>query len=256
MRSIQTDHTQIDISCLGQNSTISEWGKIKNILIILAHPDDPEFSCGATIAKWTSIGHIVSYCILTNGDKGGNFPISRQELIHIRKNEQTAAAAVLGVHKIQFLDYPDGYIVPDIELRKIIVRIIRSEKPEVIITSDPTNLFPRPGYINHPDHRATGQVVIDAAFPAAGNEWYFPDLLQEGLLPHSLQELWLANPSQPDYIVDVTQWWEQKLDALHEHASQIGEKDAFDEKIRSRHTPESTREKPKYEEKFRRIIFS
>jgi LmbE family N-acetylglucosaminyl deacetylase len=237
------------------NTSPMEWDKFKKILIILAHPDDPEFFCGATIAYWAEKGHHISYCLLTNGEKGGNYQLKSEDLSKIRKSEQLLAAKVLGVEEVRFLDYPDGFIIPDIELRKTIVRVIRAQKADVLVTSDPTNYFPRPGYINHPDHRATGQVVMDATFPAAGNAHYFPDLIAEGLSPHAPEELWLSNPSQPDTIIDITRWWEKKLQALYEHRSQIGDRQEFDEKMLRRRSQGSTIENPRYEEKFRRIIF-
>lgn len=233
-----------------------EWNESKKILVILAHPDDPEFFCGGTIARWTDAGHVVSYCLLTRGDKGNEDRSLRPEQVaQKREKEQRAAAGVLGVKAVQFLNYPDGMLVPDVNMRREIVRVIRRERPDVLVTCDPTNLFPRPGSLNHADHRAAGQVVIDALFPAAGNVMFFPELLEEGLEPHSVKELWVSLTHQPTLMVDVTPYWETKLRALHEHASQIGDPEKFDERMRSRRAEDSSPEAPRYEEKFRRIIF-
>jgi len=233
-----------------------KWIGLQNILVILAHPDDPDFFCGGSIARWIKQGHIVKYCLLTRGDKGFNDRTSSPETIALtRQLEQRAAAAILGVQKVTFLNYLDGYLVPGLEIRKEVVRIIRKEKPDILVTCDPTNLFPRPGAINHPDHRAAGQIVIDASFPASGNSFYFPDLLQEGLEPHSVKEVWLSVASQPNVTIDVTNYWGLKIQALHEHKSQIGNPQEFDQRMLSRKSPESTTENPRYEEKFYRIIF-
>jgi LmbE family N-acetylglucosaminyl deacetylase len=234
------------------------WDWPQNILMILAHPDDPEFFCGATIARWTKSGHQVSYWLLTCGEKGSQDPeFNPQELCKNRFEEQRSAAASLGVFRVNFLSYPDGGLQPDLELRKEITRIIRSEKPDVLVTCDPTYFFSGENRINHPDHRAAGQAVVEAVFPAAGNPLYYPELLRdEGLLPHTPKEVWISISQQPNLILDVTDLWELKIQALCEHRSQIGEKEAFISRMRSRHTPESSLENPRYEEVFRRIVFA
>ena len=234
------------------------WDTPQRILVVLAHPDDPEFFCGATIARWTASGHNVMYWLLTCGDKGSQDPFTNpDELCSHRYEEQRSAAAKIGVTKVNFLGYPDGYLHPSLELRKEITRIIRIERPEILVTCDPALLFPGENRINHPDHRAAGQAVVDAVFPAAGNPLYFPELLRdEGLQPHLPKEVWISIAQQPNLILDVTDLWELKIQALCEHRSQIGDRDAFVERMRSRHTPDSTREKPRYEEVFRRIVFT
>jgi LmbE family N-acetylglucosaminyl deacetylase len=114
------------------------WEERQKILVILAHPDDPEFFCGGTIAKWTAEGHSVSYCLLTCGDKGASdASINPAELCERRLTEQKLAAAVLGVLKVNFLNYPDGHLFPDINLRRDITREIRKEKPDILVTCDP-----------------------------------------------------------------------------------------------------------------------
>jgi LmbE family N-acetylglucosaminyl deacetylase len=233
-----------------------EWEPQRRILVILAHPDDPEFFCGASLAKWAAAGHHVSYVLLTCGDKGSDDrTIPGDQLCAMRYTEQQAAAAMIGAREVHFLDHPDGYLVPDIALRREITRLIRRERPDILVSCDPTNLLPRPNVINHPDHRATGQVVLDAIFPAAGNFRYFPELLQEGLEPHMPDELWLSIPAQADVILDVSPWWELKIKALLQHRSQIGDEEKFLERMRSRRTEDSTAENPRYEERFRVLRF-
>ena len=228
------------------------WPVPQKILVILAHPDDPEFFCGATLARWAAAGHEIHYCLLTCGDKGGDENTTPVELCTDRRGEQERAAAVIGARSVRFLEHEDGYLVPGLELRKEVVRVIRQVQPGIVVTCDPTNLYPFTGYgLNHPDHRAAGQVVLDAVFPAAGNVHYFPDLLAEGLQPHSVKEIWISLPATPTVVFDVTGAWETKLRALKEHKSQIGDPAKFEERMRSRHTEDSTPEKPRYEERFR-----
>jgi LmbE family N-acetylglucosaminyl deacetylase len=235
----------------------NEWNTTQKILVILAHPDDPEFFCGATLARWAMQGHQVIYYLLTRGDKGTNDPNQDPEtLAAVREVEQRAAAAVIGVSRVNILNYPDGFLADQKDARKSITRIIRQERPDILLTCDPSNYFPNEASINHPDHRAAGQFVVDAYFPAAGNPMFYPDLLAEGLLPHSVKEVWFSLTALPNFILDVTETWPVKIEALHCHASQIGDPQKFDERMRTRRTPASSDEAPRFEEKFRRIIYS
>ena len=232
------------------------WEEPQKILVILAHPDDPEFFCGGSLARWTSAGHHVSYCLLTCGDKGTrDREIAPESLCALRQDEQLAAAAVLGVHQVRFLDYPDGYLVPDLKLRRDITRIIRQEQPDVLITCDPTNLYVRDALLNHPDHRAAGQATLDAVFPAARDHLNFIELWRdESLEPHIVREVWVSLPKEPNVQLDVTEHWETKIQALYEHKSQIGDPEALAERLRARHSPDSTPENPRYVEYFKRLI--
>ena len=232
------------------------WESPQRILVILAHPDDPEFFCGGSIARWTHAGHHVSYCLLTCGDKGTqDRSLTPDALCSLRQEEQNAAAAVLGVDQVRFLDYPDGYLVPDIQLRRDITRVIREEQPDVLVTCDPTNLYVKETYLNHPDHRAAGQATLDAVFPAARDHLSFIELWRdENLEPHIVREVWISLPGEANVTLDVTEYWEMKLQALHLHKSQIGDPALLDERLRSRHTPETTLENPRYVEKFKRLV--
>ncbi len=234
-----------------------EWKSPQKILIILAHPDDPEFFCGATIAKWVREGHQVVYWLLTCGDKGVNDQqVYLEKLCKTRYEEQKAAAAILGVKSVNFLDYPDGYLVPDLRLRRDITRIIRVEKPDILVTCDPENFIVADSRINHPDHRAAGQATLDAAFPAAGNPLFFPELLsEEGLQPHTVSEIWISLTQKPNISLDVTDFWDIKIEALTQHRSQVGDPLAFEERMRNRRTTDSSQNNPRYEETFRRVKF-
>lgn len=172
-----------------------------------------------------------------------------------RQSEQIAAAAVLGVRQVRFLNYPDGYLTPDLHLRRDITRLIRQEQPDILVTCDPTNLYVRETLLNHPDHRAAGQAVLDAVFPAARDHLNFVELWRdENLEPHIVREVWVSAPKEPTISLDVTEYWETKIRALYEHKSQIPDPQALAERIRARHTSDSTLENPRYEEYFRRLI--
>lgn len=232
------------------------WETPQKILVILAHPDDPEFFCGASIARWIRAGHHVSYCVLTCGDKGTkDLTLDSDQLCSIRQEEQRAAANILGVNEIKFLNYPDGYLVADINLRRDITRVIRTIRPDIIVTCDPQTLFTAMGGLNHPDHRAAGQATLDAVFPAARDHLNFIELWKnEKLEPHIVREVWVCGTLQPDITLDVTELWEMKISALYEHKSQIGDPDKLAERMRNRRNPDSKPENPRYEEKFRRLI--
>lgn len=234
------------------------WETPQKILVILAHPDDPEFFCGASLAKWARAGHEVTYLLLTCGDKGFNpttqADMTTEKLCALRHVEQRNAANVIGAKAVHFLDVEDGYLTPNLDLRRDVVREIRRHKPDILVTCDPQNLFAMYG-LNHPDHRACGQVVLDAAFPAAGSPVFFPELLAEGFEPHMPKEIWCSLTSQPNTILDVTETWEIKIKALFEHTTQIQEPDKLAERMKSRRAEDSTEENPRYEEKFRVVKY-
>lgn len=235
---------------------IEGWETPQKILVILAHPDDPEFFLGGSIARWTEQGHQVEYCLFTRGDKGVNGRIiDPKELAKLRVVEQNEAAAVLGVKKVQFLDFEDGYLTPNLGTRCEVVRLIRTVKPDIIVSCDPTNYFHRANKVNHPDHRAAGQIVVDAVFPAAGNPLFFPELRAEGLEAHNVKELWLSLPIAADISLDVTAQWQKKFEALQHHRSQIADVEGLRKNLWSRRTPDSSDENPRFLEHFRRIIF-
>jgi LmbE family N-acetylglucosaminyl deacetylase len=237
---------------------LEPWNTPQEILVILAHPDDPEFFCGATLAKWAREGHHITYQLITCGDKGFNEStpagMTTDALCAIRHEEQLAAANVIGVDAVHFLDTADGYLVPDLNLRREIVRVIRKFKPDILVTCDPQTLFATYG-INHPDHRAAGQVVMDAVFPAAGSPVFFPELLLEGHDPHMPKEIWCSLTMQHNVKVDVTDTWQIKLDAILKHKSQVGDVDKFLERMKARRTEDSTEENPRYEEHFRVVKY-
>ncbi len=208
--------------------------ELQRVLVVLAHPDDPEFFCGATLAKWARAGKEIRYLLLTCGDKGSDDPAMTPEMLCVdRQKEQRAAAAVIGAQEVKFLGYADGELFNTLDVRREIVREVRRFKPDVLVTSDPMTYI-RPIGINHPDHRAAGAATLDAIFPAAGNLMYFPELLQEGLEPHMPKEIWLSVTMEPNQWVNVTETVDIKIAALREHKSQIKDMDALAKRIRER----------------------
>jgi LmbE family N-acetylglucosaminyl deacetylase len=201
-----------------------------NVAIIAAHPDDPDFGEAGTAALWASQGHTVTYVIVTNGDKGSDDrELSRAHLIATRESEQQAAAAVLGLAGVRFLGYEDGMVVPDLNLRRDLVRQIRDLKADVVMCSQPNEFFYGDGYINHPDHRAVATAALEAIFPASQNHRYFPELLAEGYEPYRVREVWIGmSGEQSDTFVDVTSVLDKKIAALRAHVSQIPETDQFE----------------------------
>jgi LmbE family N-acetylglucosaminyl deacetylase len=226
------------------------------VLVVLAHPDDPEFFCGGTVARWSSEGRPITYCLLTRGDKGSDVDDTPPEkLAQIRETEQREAASTLGVREVIFLNELDGYVTPSIELRRDIVRVIRQVRPDIVITSDPTNFFHSNRYINHADHRAAGQATLDAVYPAARSALYFPELNNdEKLKPHKVREVYVAGAQHPNTIVDITEYFDLKLKALSAHQSQITDMESLEARLRSNMSdPSSPPDSPRLIESFRRI---
>lgn len=200
------------------------------ILVIAAHPDDIEFGAAGSVARWTDEGAQVTYCIVTDGAAGSNdHQVKGADLVQRRREEQIAAAAIVGVQDVCFLGYPDGTLQPTLELRRDLTRLIRQILPERVLIFDPTVILvqvPGMDYINHPDHRAAAEAALYAVFPSAETRPIFPELLDEGLEPHHVTELYLMLTTQPPNLyVDTSSTFERKLAALRSHASQIGEQD-------------------------------
>jgi LmbE family N-acetylglucosaminyl deacetylase len=207
----------------------------KRVMVIMAHPDDPEFFSGGTIALWAREGAEIIYLILTNGNKGSDDPaMSPERLRQVRRTEQREAADLLGVKTIIFLDEPDGELQPTLQVRKKVVREIRRHRPHVVICPDPSAYYFGNTYVNHPDHRMAGQVALEAIFPAARNRMYHPDLLDEGLLPHAVREIYLVGALEPDRWVDISRVMDLKIQAIRAHASQLADPQAAIERVRQR----------------------
>ena len=196
------------------------------VAVIVAHPDDAEFGCAGTVARWAAEGREVTYVLLTSGDKGSADPtVTPEQLIVTREAEQRAACDILGVRDVIFLRHSDATLVPDLNLRRDLTRVIRQLRPDVVICQDPTSLFVGTGYLNHPDHRAAGQATLDAIYPAARDRMTYPELLAEGLEPHKVREVYVDGTQEANIWVDITDHIGTKIAALRAHVSQVGEWD-------------------------------
>ena len=197
----------------------------RRVLMIQAHPDDAEFMCAGTVAKWVQEGAEVHYCSITSGDKGTSDPnITGPEIASIREHEQRNACEVLGVKSVIFLGYQDATLVPDLSLRRELTRVIRRVKPDVLMCQDPTMRFSGQRYINHPDHIAAGEAALAAVFPSARDHKTFPELLDEGLEAHITPEVYIFGANEADMWVDISSSIDTKIAALREHRSQVGDR--------------------------------
>jgi LmbE family N-acetylglucosaminyl deacetylase len=201
--------------------------ELNTVMVIGAHPDDPEFGCAATIAKWAGQGRQIDYVLLTSGDKGSHDPGKRPgEVAAVREEEQRAAAKELGVRSVRFLHYPDGMLENTMALRRHLCGLIRSMKPDILMTIDPWRR-----YQLHPDHRAAGQAALDATY--AAREWnIFPEQLVDSE-PWRIREIYLFWTDAPDHWEDVSESVEKRIKALMHHDSQVNRRvESLGERIR------------------------
>lgn len=210
---------------------------VARVLVVTAHPDDVDFGAAGTVAAWTEAGIEVAYCVCTSGDAGGYDDTPRAEIGPLREREQRAAAAALGVSRVEFLGYPDGRLTPSLELRRDISRAIRRFRPDRVLTQSPEIWWQRLG-ASHPDHRATGEAALAAVYPDARNPFAHPELLaEEGLDAWTVPELWLmgAPEERVDHLVDITDTMHRKIAALRAHVSQTAHMADLESRIRGWH---------------------
>jgi LmbE family N-acetylglucosaminyl deacetylase len=204
------------------------WLSFDRYMLVVAHPDDAEFSSAGTIALLTNAGKEVTIVQVTSGNKGTPDADIHPETLAERR-EELEAAKRLNVANVEFLRSIDGELTPDLILREKIVRQIRLHKPDVIISHDPY----RP-YALHPDHRAVGFAAIDSVYPTARDPQYFPHHLAEGLEPHKTAEIWFFNAEHPDLYIDITDVFDRKVDSLKAHVSQVGTDPIVWDRVRDR----------------------
>ena len=198
----------------------------ESAMAITAHPDDIEFTCVGTLARWAKAGARIIYVLCTSGDVGIDKPgMTREHATEIREAESRQAAEIAGAHDIVFLREPDGLLVANLELRKRLVREIRRYKPEVVVTGDPTALWSGGDYINHPDHRAAAIAAIDAVFPAAGQPNLFQEMEEEGLIAHKVRKVYATSWEHVDQYISIDETIDVKVNALRAHKSQMGDWD-------------------------------
>ena len=207
---------------------------IERVLVVVAHPDDCDFGCAGTTARWASKGVEVSYCIITDGQAGGfDLSVSRADMAKIRRREQTEAAKAVGVTDIVFLGYPDGELTVTHQLRQDITRVIRERRPQRVMTQSPERNWERI-FASHPDHLAAGEAALCAVYPDSRNPFAHASLLADGLEPHTVNEVWIMSGGGggANVYVDITDTIDRKFAALRHHESQILEWDPMEERIR------------------------
>jgi LmbE family N-acetylglucosaminyl deacetylase len=189
-------------------------------LVLMAHPDDADFTCGGTVAAWAAAGTEVHYVIITDGSAGSNEPgVTREEIVPIREREQRAAAEILGVTSVTFLGEVDGMLEVNLDTRRKVCREVRRLRPEVIVAPDPSRLWYGSEYVNHWDHKQAGLLALTVVMPDAPTRPMFPELLDEGFEPFEVPNLWLAS-IDADAFVDITDTMDLKIKALNAHVSQ------------------------------------
>ncbi|MEE8045659.1 MAG: PIG-L family deacetylase [Dehalococcoidia bacterium] len=228
----------------------------KRAMVVTAHPDDAEYGCSGSVAKWCRLGWEVVYVLCTDGSKGSeDRDISSEQLAKLRAEEQTNAGKALGLKTVEFLGFPDGYLEPTLELRRDIARQIRKHRPDILITINPTRDLMSNGYIGHPDHFAAGEAALSAVFPSARDHLTFPELLEEGLEPHKVREVWVMTFGEgADFWNPLT---EQDVDtsiaALKEHASQVSKPDEAAKWMKKRRAELGQKIGTDYAESFRKF---
>ncbi|GAA1248923.1 PIG-L deacetylase family protein [Oryzihumus leptocrescens] len=207
--------------------------EIERALVVVAHPDDADFGSAGTIAAWTEAGIAVTVLLCTRGEQGGFDETPREQMPAIREAEQRAASGALGVTDVRFLDgYRDGWLEPSWELQRDIVRVIRDVRPQRLLIQSPERWYDRI-QASHPDHMAAGEAAIRAAYPAAENAFAWPELVQEGLPPWHIGEIWIMAHPRMTHAVDITATYDRKLKALQAHASQTSHMDELDAMLRT-----------------------
>ncbi|HHX44037.1 MAG TPA: PIG-L family deacetylase [Chloroflexi bacterium] len=225
--------------------------ELNTVMVIGAHPDDPEFGCAATICKWASMGRDIHYVLLTSGDKGCHDPaVHPGQVAAQREDEQRAAARELGVRSVRFLHYPDGMLEYTMDLRRQLCELVRTLTPDIVLAIDPWRR-----YQLHPDHRVAGQAALDAVW--AAREWYiFPEQLIDRE-PWRVKEVYLYWTDDADYWEDVTESMDKRIAALMHHDSQVnGRMDRIEERIRKTAAQVGEPHGIAYAEGFKRITLS
>lgn len=217
-----------------EGPTAHSW-RPNRFMVIVGHPDDADFGPAGAAAAWIDAGAEGWLVCCTSGDAGGEDPtLDPLELARAREEEQRLAAGVVGYAGVSFLHQPDGNLVNDLPLREMLVREIRTFKPDAVFCGDPEVVVHGGGGINHTDHRAAAMAAVDAVYPAARNPMAFPWLARDGLPAHRVRRLYLMWSNQPDVWIDVTATAYRKIEALRSHASQLHDPEAVFTRVRGR----------------------
>lgn len=207
---------------------------VERVLAVMAHPDDVDFGWAGSVAVMTDAGIDVVYCLVTDGDAGGSETgIPREEMAALRRDEQRAAAAIVGVDELHFLGYPDGRVQATLELRRDITRVIRIVRPNRVMMQSPERVWDRV-FASHPDHLAAGEATVSAVYPDARNRWAHPELADEGLEPWTVDAIWMGiGRDAATHYLDITTAVDRKIAALMSHKSQLPDPKATEEMVRS-----------------------
>lgn len=209
-----------------------EFSEIERVLVVTAHPDDVDFGAAGTVANMTDAGIEVVYCLVTDGQAGGfDRTIPRDEMAAIRREEQTKAAAEVGVTRLYFLGHMDGAVVVDMTLRCDISKVIREVRPQVVITQSPFRNLDST-YGSHPDHLATGEATMCAVYPDARNPFAFPGSECAELEDWAVDEVWVMLGTDAKDFIDITTQIDRKIRALRCHESQHRDPDALEARVR------------------------
>ena len=188
-------------------------------LAVVAHPDDLEYGAAAAIARWTSQGKRIAYCLATSGEAGID-GMTPEEAGPLRETEERNSAAIVGVDDVTFLGHPDGMIEYGLPLRRDIARAVRRTRPEIVITGNYRDSW-GPGMLNQADHIATGKAVLDAVRDA-GNRWVFRELLDEGLEPWGgVRSVFVAGSPDGGHAADVTDTFAKGIESLKAHGAYL-----------------------------------
>jgi LmbE family N-acetylglucosaminyl deacetylase len=207
----------------------------RRFMVIVGHPDDADFGPAGTAAAWIAAGSEGRRVCCTSGDAGGEDPeMDPLDLARAREEEQRRAAEIVGYSGVSFLHQPDGNLVNDLALREMLVREIRTFRPDAVFCGDPEVVVHRGGGINHTDHRAAAMAAVDAVYPAARNPLAFPWLARNGLAAHKVRRIYMMWSNQPDVWIDVSATADRKIEALRAHASQLHDSEAAFARIRGR----------------------
>ncbi|WP_395081480.1 PIG-L deacetylase family protein [Ilumatobacter sp.] len=210
-----------------------DFSEIERVLVVTAHPDDVDFGAAGTVANMTDAGIEVVYCLVTDGQAGGfDHSIPRTEMAAIRREEQTKAAAEVGVTRLIFLGHMDGEAVADMQLRHDISAAIREVRPQVVITQNPVRNLDST-YGSHPDHIATGEATMCAVYPDARNPFAFAGQPCAELDDWAVDEVWVMLGADAHDFIDITSQLDRKIRALRCHESQHRDPDAMEERVRA-----------------------
>ena len=204
----------------------------ERFMVIVAHPDDADFGPAATAARWIDQGSVGWLVCCTSGDAGSeDAELDPLELATVREQEQRLAADVVGYEGVSFLHQPDGAVANDLALRELLVRELRTFRPDAVVANDPEMVFWTDGGVNHTDHRSAGIAAVDAVYPAARNPMAFPWLVREGLAPHRIRRLYLFWTERANVWIDTSTTLERKIAALRHHASQVHDFEGLEKRL-------------------------